>query len=86
MGYVIFYVFIYLTDNFRFDLAFFDPSMFDSLRSIVYNDVEETGHSSAFYESLQLTFAVDISAEEGGGILELKPDGICWQLFNLLSN
>ncbi|KAI1718350.1 HECT-domain (ubiquitin-transferase) domain-containing protein [Ditylenchus destructor] len=58
-----------------FDLAFFDPSMFDSLRSIVYNDVEETGHSSTFYESLQLTFAVDISAEEGGGILELKPDG-----------
>uniref|UniRef100_A0A915EF78 E3 ubiquitin-protein ligase UBR5 n=1 Tax=Ditylenchus dipsaci TaxID=166011 RepID=A0A915EF78_9BILA len=58
-----------------FDLAFFDPSLFDSLRSIVYNDVEDTSHNNDFYESLQLTFAVDLPMEEGGGMLELKPGG-----------
>lgn len=49
-----------------FDLAFYDPAMFDSLRSIVYNDAENTAHSNEFYESLQLTFAVDLSPEEVG--------------------
>lgn len=39
---------------------------FDSLRSIVYNDAENTAHSNDFYESLQLTFAVDLSPEEVG--------------------
>ena len=37
-----------------------------SLRSIVYNDAENTAHSNEFYESLQLTFAVDLSPEEVG--------------------
>lgn len=47
-----------------FDLAFYDPTMFDSLRSIVYNDADNSAHKDEFYENLQLTFAVDISPEE----------------------
>lgn len=47
-----------------FDLAFYDPAMFDSLRAIVYNDAEDSAHNPEFYESLHLTFAVDISPEE----------------------
>jgi E3 ubiquitin-protein ligase EDD1 len=58
-----------------FDLAFYDPSIFDSLRSIVFNESAALPHSTEFYESLQLTFAVDLPAEEGGGTLELKPGG-----------
>lgn len=47
-----------------FDLAFYDPSIFDSLRSIVYNEETDGTQNSEFYEQLQLTFAVDIPAEE----------------------
>ncbi|KAH7669939.1 E3 ubiquitin-protein ligase UBR5, partial [Aphelenchoides avenae] len=58
-----------------FDLAFYDPAIFDSLRSIVFNEVENVTHSKEFYESLQVTFAVDMPSEEVCGILELKPGG-----------
>ncbi|KAL3072374.1 hypothetical protein niasHT_033592 [Heterodera trifolii] len=58
-----------------FDLAFFDPSLFDSLRHIVYNEQTDAYHPSEFYEQLELTFSVDLPAEEGGGHIELKPDG-----------
>uniref|UniRef100_A0A914GSS8 HECT domain-containing protein n=1 Tax=Globodera rostochiensis TaxID=31243 RepID=A0A914GSS8_GLORO len=58
-----------------FDLAFFDPSLFDSLRSIVYNEENDEYHPSEFYEQLEMTFSVDLPAEEGGGHIELKPDG-----------
>jgi len=58
-----------------FDLAFYDPSMFDSLRSIVYNEEHEGSHQSEFYDQLQLTFSADIPTDEGGGTFELKPDG-----------
>lgn len=47
-----------------FDLAFFDSTLFDSLRSIVYNECKNSSHSDEFYDDLQLTFAVDISPEE----------------------
>lgn len=47
-----------------FDLAFYDPAIFDSLRSIVFNEADNVTHSNEFYESLQLTFAVDMPPEE----------------------
>ncbi|CAD5229165.1 unnamed protein product [Bursaphelenchus okinawaensis] len=58
-----------------YDLAFFDPVMFDSLRSIAYNEAENRPHDDAFYESLGLTFVVDLPPEEGGGVIELLPNG-----------
>ncbi|KAL7079928.1 hypothetical protein ACQ4LE_000066 [Meloidogyne hapla] len=58
-----------------YDLAFFDPSLFDSLRSIVYNEADENYQSQDFFNQLEMTFAVDLPAEEGGGTLELKPGG-----------
>jgi hypothetical protein len=63
-----------------FDLAFYDPSMFDSLRSIVHNEAQflcltiiilspflqetNTPQDAHFYEQLQLTFSADIPGEE----------------------
>lgn len=58
-----------------YDLAFYDPSMFDSLRSIAYNESENRPHDDEFFESLGLTFVADIPQEEGGGCVELKPGG-----------
>ncbi|CAD5234617.1 unnamed protein product [Bursaphelenchus xylophilus] len=58
-----------------YDLAFFDPAMFDSLRSIAYNEEENRPHSDEFYEGLGLTFVADVPAEEGGGLVELIPGG-----------
>nr|CAD2185644.1 unnamed protein product [Meloidogyne enterolobii] len=58
-----------------YDLAFFDSSLFDSLRSIVYNENDESYQSQEFFNQLEMTFAVDLPAEEGGGTLELKPGG-----------
>ncbi|KAI6173317.1 E3 ubiquitin-protein ligase UBR5 [Aphelenchoides besseyi] len=58
-----------------YDLAFYDPDMFDSLRSIAFNDETNTPHSDQFYEDLGLNFVIDIPQEEGGGVLELKPNG-----------
>lgn len=49
-----------------FDLAFYDPAIFDSLRTIVFNEAENVPHDAEFYESLQLTFTVDIPQEEVG--------------------
>nr|CAD2203997.1 unnamed protein product [Meloidogyne enterolobii] len=54
-----------------YDLAFFDSSLFDSLRSIVYNENDESYQSQEFFNQLEMTFAVDLPAEEGGGTLEL---------------
>ena len=47
-----------------FDLAFFDPSLFDSLRSIVYNEEKDQYHPQDFYEQLEMTFSVDLPPEE----------------------
>jgi hypothetical protein len=47
-----------------FDLAFFDPSLFDSLRSIVYNEEKDEYHPQDFYEALEMTFSVDLPPEE----------------------
>nr|CAD2194604.1 unnamed protein product [Meloidogyne enterolobii] len=58
-----------------YDLAFFDSSLFDSLRSIVYNENDESYQSQEFFNQLEMTFAVDLPAEEGGGTLELKLGG-----------
>jgi len=47
-----------------YDLAFFDSSLFDSLRSIVYNENDESYQSQEFFNQLEMTFAVDLPAEE----------------------
>ena len=47
-----------------FDLAFFDPALFDSLRSIVYNEEKDEYHPREFFEQLEMTFSVDLPLEE----------------------
>lgn len=46
------------------DLAFYDPDLFDSLRSIIYNDSSNGPHDSEFYENLGLSFVVDVPPAE----------------------
>lgn len=71
-----------------YDLVFFDPDMFDSLRSIVYDEKNGKVHEKEFYDQLGLTFVIDIPPEEvvfqfkqgsksfqGSGTIELKPGG-----------
>lgn len=47
-----------------FDLAFYDACLFDSLRSIVYNEEGDNYHPAEFYEQLEMTFSVDLPLEE----------------------
>lgn len=73
-----------------YDLVFYDPAIFDSLRSIAYNDSAHAPHDDEFYASLGLTFVMDVPPEEvsfgvvknsfifffqGGGVIDLKPNG-----------
>lgn len=55
-----------------YDLAFYDPALFESLRSLVYNEGPVRPDQ---IKELFLTFEVNLPAEEGGGIIELKPGG-----------
>jgi len=54
------------------DLAFFDPVLYESLRQLIVDT--ESGNDSMFAE-LDLRFSVDLNAEEGGGTVELIPNG-----------
>lgn len=64
--------------------------MFDSLRSIVYDEKTGNVHDNDFYENLGLNFVIDVPPEEvtkrlkvrynyfvfqGSGVVELKPGG-----------
>ncbi|CAK8697546.1 unnamed protein product [Clavelina lepadiformis] len=55
------------------DLAFFDPTLYESLRQLVL-DVE-SGVGDEVLEDLDLNFTVDPPNEEGGQQVELLPDG-----------
>jgi len=56
------------------DLAFFDPVIYESLRQLVL-DAENKESCAQLFAALELTFSVDLSAEEGGGSAELVPNG-----------
>ncbi|XP_014221919.1 E3 ubiquitin-protein ligase hyd isoform X2 [Trichogramma pretiosum] len=53
------------------DLAFFDSVIYESLRQLVI-DAES---SSSNLIQLELTFSIDLCLEEGGGSIELVPNG-----------
>ncbi|GFO10305.1 E3 ubiquitin-protein ligase ubr5 [Plakobranchus ocellatus] len=55
------------------DLAFMDPVMYESLRSLVED--AETKDANLIFTALDLTFCVELCAEEGGEQVELYPDG-----------
>lgn len=56
------------------DLAFFDPVIYESLRQLVL-DAENKESSAQLFAALELTFSIDLSAEEGGGSAELISAG-----------
>eukprot|EP00096_Caligus_rogercresseyi_P012405 TRINITY_DN5185_c0_g1_i1.p1 TRINITY_DN5185_c0_g1~~TRINITY_DN5185_c0_g1_i1.p1 ORF type:complete len:2971 (-),score=851.59 TRINITY_DN5185_c0_g1_i1:151-9063(-) len=56
------------------DLAFFDPVIYESLRQLVV-DAENKETSAQLFSALDLNFSIDLSPEEGGGSLELIPNG-----------
>ncbi len=56
------------------DLAFFDPVIYESLRQLVV-DAEGKEAAAQLFSALELTFSIDLSAEEGGGSAELVPGG-----------
>lgn len=55
-----------------YDLAFYDPALFESLRSLVYNEGPVRADQ---IKELFLTFEVNLPGEEGGGVIELKAGG-----------
>jgi len=54
------------------DLAFFDPVLYESLRQLIVDT--ESGNDSMFAD-LDLRYCVDLCPEEGGGHVELIPNG-----------
>jgi len=56
------------------DLAFFDPVIYESLRQLVV-DAENKETSGQLFSALELTFSIDLSAEEGGTSVELIKGG-----------
>ncbi|XP_043283698.1 E3 ubiquitin-protein ligase UBR5 isoform X2 [Venturia canescens] len=55
------------------DLAFFDSVIYESLRQLVVD--AETKDSNSLFSALDLTFSIDLCPEEGGGSIELVPNG-----------
>nr|XP_031849236.1 E3 ubiquitin-protein ligase UBR5 [Nomia melanderi] len=55
------------------DLAFFDSVIYESLRQFVIDS--ETKDSNSLFSALDLTFSIDLCPEEGGGSIELIPNG-----------
>lgn len=55
------------------DLAFFDSVIYESLRQLVID--AETKDSNSLFSALDLTFSIDLCQEEGGGSIELVPNG-----------
>ncbi|KAL3990385.1 HECT-domain (ubiquitin-transferase) family protein [Acanthocheilonema viteae] len=55
-----------------FDLAFYDPVLFESMRTLVFNEGLTRPEQ---INSLYLTFEVAVPEQEGGGTVELKPSG-----------
>ncbi|KAK5646050.1 hypothetical protein RI129_004514 [Pyrocoelia pectoralis] len=55
------------------DLAFFDQVVYESVRQLVVD--AETKESNNLFSALDLNFSIDLTAEEGGGSVELMPGG-----------
>ncbi|KAK6633415.1 hypothetical protein RUM44_004018 [Polyplax serrata] len=55
------------------DLAFFDPTIYESLRQLVVDAESKDGPT--MFSALDLTFSIDLSAEEGGGTVDLVSGG-----------
>ncbi|KAK9872968.1 hypothetical protein WA026_020316 [Henosepilachna vigintioctopunctata] len=55
------------------DLAFFDPTVYESLRQLVVD--AESKDNGGYFSALDLYFIMDLSPEEGGGTIELTPGG-----------
>uniref|UniRef100_A0A8R1XPM3 UBR-type domain-containing protein n=1 Tax=Onchocerca volvulus TaxID=6282 RepID=A0A8R1XPM3_ONCVO len=55
-----------------FDLAFYDPVLFESMRTLIFNEGLTRPEQ---INSLYLTFEVAVPEQEGGGTVELKPGG-----------
>uniref|UniRef100_A0A914S1Z3 HECT domain-containing protein n=1 Tax=Parascaris equorum TaxID=6256 RepID=A0A914S1Z3_PAREQ len=55
-----------------FDLAFYDPTLFESMRTLVFNDGPIRPDQ---INDMLLTFEVYLPIEEGGGVVELKRGG-----------
>jgi E3 ubiquitin-protein ligase EDD1 len=56
------------------DLAFFDPVLYESLRQLIL-DAESGKDCDSIFAALDLRFSVDLCPEEGGGQVELVPNG-----------
>ncbi|XP_068706016.1 E3 ubiquitin-protein ligase UBR5-like [Montipora foliosa] len=55
------------------DLAFFDPMLYESLRKLIVEAASP--HAEETFKALDLTFSVQVTAEESEGQVELVKDG-----------
>uniref|UniRef100_W8BVH1 HECT-type E3 ubiquitin transferase n=1 Tax=Ceratitis capitata TaxID=7213 RepID=W8BVH1_CERCA len=70
-----------------YDLAFFDPTIYESFRQLIQNAQSQDG--DAIIQRMELFFVIDLMKEEGGGSVELIPGGreiqvTCQNLFEYL--
>eukprot|EP00069_Balaena_mysticetus_P019270 bmy_00475T0 len=56
------------------DFAFFDPVMYESLRQLIL--ASQSSDADAVFSAMDLAFAIDLCKEEGGGQVELIPNGV----------
>ncbi|XP_044539944.1 E3 ubiquitin-protein ligase UBR5 [Gracilinanus agilis] len=56
------------------DFAFFDPVMYESLRQLIL--ASQSTDADAVFAAMDLAFAIDLCKEEGGGQVELIPNGV----------
>uniref|UniRef100_A0A0N4ZYJ3 E3 ubiquitin-protein ligase UBR5 n=1 Tax=Parastrongyloides trichosuri TaxID=131310 RepID=A0A0N4ZYJ3_PARTI len=59
-----------------YDFAFYDPAMFNSLRSLAYDNNEHCGYGDNYFIDLDMAFVVDLPVEEGGATVQLKEGGM----------
>jgi len=58
-----------------YDLAFFDARLFDSMRSLIYDDDTGNPRPKEFYDTLEMNYVMNFSEKEGGSTVELKAGG-----------
>ncbi|TKR96946.1 hypothetical protein L596_010889 [Steinernema carpocapsae] len=57
-----------------YDLAFYDPELFNSLRNLIFNDEDDGDQTAEYYDLLSLSFSLD-DPHEAGALIHLKPGG-----------
>ena len=55
------------------DFAFFDPTMYETLRKLIVD--AELPNAAEMFSTLDLTFSVELSADEGGKRVDLTVGG-----------